>query len=440
MSAKFLRNRGWLVFYDPAGYTGLPLIFKGFLIFGIAVIAGVMAYYTQAVVGQLQIADRRMANTYAEQWKRAVETQSEEVTGFLFDEIIRQRSFPLVVTDREDNPLHWRDLPDIADSDSTSTPAAVEKVRKIMHTMDKSYPPVPILYEGEILHYLHYGNYRLIRDLQLLPFFEVGLVVLLLIIAYIGFRNLKRAEQRYIWVGMAKETAHQLGTPLSSLLGWLEIMREKDRRGEIEVKLENGLGLSDIVDRMLADTHRLEQVANRFGLIGSEPTRSVVDLCQVVTETVEYFRIRLPFKGKGVTITAECAGPVGALINTELIGWVLENLIKNALEAVDSRTGKVTVALAENRDRHVAIVRVIDDGRGIPSAQKKKIFSPGHTTKKRGWGLGLTLSRRIVSEYHGGRIYLAESTPDRKTEFVVELPAATEQFEAGKQSGGHEVP
>jgi len=423
MARMKFRHRGWLVFHDPGGYTGLPLAFKGFLIFGIAVIAGVLAYYTQAVVSQLKTAEQRMANAYAEQWKTAVETQEEAVTGFLFEEIIEKRSFPVVVTDQERNPLHWRDLHGVDDSDVDSNPEILARVRKIMTGMAKDYPPVRIQYEGQTLHFLYYGNYRLIRDLRILPFLEVGLVVLFLIIAYIGFRNLKRAEQRFIWVGMAKETAHQLGTPLSSLLGWLEILREKSRQGSITMDASNETRFDDIIGRMFADVHRLERVANRFGLIGSEPTRIPANLRDIVIATVEYFHIRMPFRGKGATITAVGDRPVYASVNTELLGWVLENLIKNALEAVDPKTGRVTVALEETSGDHLAVIRVIDNGRGIPTAQQKKIFSPGHTSKKRGWGLGLTLSRRIIVEYHAGRIFLAESVPDTKTEFVIELPA-----------------
>jgi len=424
MLRKSLRNRGWLIFHDPAGYTGLPLVYKGFLIFGIAVIAGVLAYYTQAVVGQLKTAERRMANYYAEQWKKAVETQSEAVTGFLFEQIIQKRSFPVIITDSENVPLHWRDLHEVADSDSSSGDEVRARVHTIMSRMDTYYPPVPILYRGQILHYLHYGNYRLIRDLRLLPFLEMGLVMLFLVIAYIGFRNLKRAEQRYIWVGMAKETAHQLGTPLSSLLGWLEILREKSRQGQVQMQVNNEGGFPEIIERMFADMRRLERVANRFGLIGSEPARAPVDLRELVGSTVDYFRIRMPFRGKGATITAVSNRPVVASVNTELLAWALENLVKNALEAVDPKTGKVTVLLEAGDGGKAAIIRVTDNGRGIPLAQQKKIFSPGHSTKKRGWGLGLTLSRRIVAEYHAGRIYLAESTPGKKTEFVIELPAA----------------
>ena len=422
MLRKSLLNHGWLVFHDPAGYTGLPLWFKGFLIFGIAVIAGVLAYYTQQVVGQLKIAERRMANNYAEQWRKAVESQSEAVTGFLFEQIIQKRSFPLVVTDADNNPMHWRELEGVVDSDSSRTPRDIERVREIVTAMDEHYPPVPIVYQGQVLHYIHYGNYRLIRNLSLLPFLEVGLVVLFLLIAYIGFRNLKRAEQRYIWVGMAKETAHQLGTPLSSLLGWLEIFRDKSRQGKITMQAEQGSGFDDIIERMLSDTRRLEQVANRFGLIGSEPTKTTVDLRDIVCSTVDYFRARMPFRGKGAAIVADCDRPITTKANAELMGWVLENLIKNALEAVDPRTGRITVALEENRPRGVAVIRVTDNGRGVPTAMQKKIFSPGYTSKKRGWGLGLTLSRRIVAEYHAGRIYLARSIPGEQTEFVVELP------------------
>ncbi len=422
MSQKNQRHRGWMIFHDPIGYTGLPLIFKGFLIFGVAVIAAVLAWYTQTVVTQLKQAEQRMAMNYADQWRRAVESQSEAITGFLFEQIIQRRSFPLVVTDPENNPLHWRELEDVPDSDVQRDPETIQKVRKIIKSMDQDYPPVPITYEGEVLHYIHYGNYRLIRNLQLLPFVEVGLVVLFLAIAYFGFRNLKQSEQRFIWVGMAKETAHQLGTPLSSLLGWLEIMRERNRQGKISMEDDNGSSIEQMLDRMFTDTKRLEQVANRFGLIGSEPHRTEQDLRDIVMSTVEYYQARLPFKGKGATLIAHVEQSVPTVINAELIGWVLENLIKNALEAVDSRTGKIDITLEHDRENKDARVRVVDNGRGIPANLHKKVFSPGHTSKKRGWGLGLTLSQRIVAEYHNGRIYIEESIPNERTEFVVELP------------------
>jgi signal transduction histidine kinase len=293
-----------------------------------------------------------------------------------------------------------------------------------MRSMDDDNPPVPITYEGNVLHYLHYGNYRLIRNLQLLPFVEVGLVVLFLGIAYFGFRNLKRAEQRYIWVGMAKETAHQLGTPLSSLLGWLEIFRGRSREGKIKMEVDTGASFDQVLDRMFTDTRRLQQVANRFGLIGSEPHREESDLQELILSTAEYFEARLPFKGKGATLHARVEKSVPAVINAELIGWVLENLIKNALESVDSRTGRIDISLDHDEDEKLAIIRVVDNGRGIPTNLHKKIFTPGHTSKKRGWGLGLTLSRRIVAEYHNGRIYVAESIPNVRTEFVIELPTA----------------
>ncbi len=413
-----------MIFHDPTGYTGLPLIFKGFLIFGVAVIAAVLAWYTQTVVTQLKRAEQRMAMNYADQWRRAVESQSEAITGFLFEEIIQKRSFPLVVTDPQNNPLHWRELEGVPDSDIQRDPETVEKVRRIVRSMDDHYPPVPITYAGEVLHYIHYGNYRLIRNLQLLPFVEVGLVVLFLAIAYFGFRNLKQAEQRYIWVGMAKETAHQLGTPLSSLLGWLEIMRERNRSGKISMEANNGASIDQILNRMFTDTKRLEQVANRFGLIGSEPHREAVDLREIILSTAEYFRARLPFRGKGAKLTVRADTPVTAVANAELISWVLENLIKNSLEAVDSRTGQIDVSLEHDEENGLAIIRVVDNGRGIPANISKKVFSPGQTSKKRGWGLGLTLSRRIVAEYHNGRIYIAESIPGERTEFVIELPTS----------------
>lgn len=419
MSRKNLLNHGWLVFHDPAGYTGLPLWFKGFLIFGIAVIASVLAYYTQEVVGQLKTAERRMANDYAEQWRKAVEAQSEAVTGFLFEQIIRKRSFPLVVTDPDNNPMHWRELHDVIDSDSIRTPDAIEKVRKIVAAMDEYYPPVPIEYEGRLLHYIHYGNYRLIRNLRLLPFLEVGLVVLFLLIAYIGFRNLKRAEQRYIWVGMAKETAHQLGTPISSLIGWVEMLKMKLGEGAAA----DGRGdLADLVGEIEEDIGKLSKNTSRFAQIGSVPDLMRNDVNDMVREVVAYFKDRLPQGDRRIEIVSNYGVLPKVLMNRDLIGWVLENLLKNSLDAIVKKEGVIEIETDWlERENKVRITHT-DNGKGIRREFLNKIFEPGFSTKRRGWGLGLALARRIVTEYHFGKIYVDSTQLDRGTTFVIELP------------------
>ncbi|MEW5874378.1 MAG: HAMP domain-containing sensor histidine kinase [Candidatus Zixiibacteriota bacterium] len=414
-----MRRKLWMMIHGRGGYTGLPLAFKGLMILGVVVIAGFLVYTTQTMVSELKASEARLANAYAGQWKRAAESTEPGEIGYLFDQIISRADFPIVVADADGEPLYWRGLSGIEERDTSQ--ATLRKVRERMNRMAEVYPPIPITYDSLLLYNLHYGNYELIRAVARFPYIEVGFTSLFLLIAYVGFRNIKRAEQRYIWVGMAKETAHQLGTPLSSLLGWLEILRERCPAPAAGTT-PDGTPMSEIVTRMEADVTRLRRVANRFSQIGSDPDRKPHDIAAVVDEVVGYFRLRLPFQGTGAQIKSSISSVPEISINPELIAWVLENLIKNALESVDPKTGLIEVEVVPYAKGGV-LITVTDNGRGIPGNQQKKVFQPGFTTKKRGWGLGLTLARRIVMEYHGGDLYLEQSVPNRLTRFVVHLPA-----------------
>jgi signal transduction histidine kinase len=409
-----MRRRLWRIIHDRAGYTGLPLAFKGLMIIGIVVIAGFLVYTTEKMVRELKASEARLANAYASQWKRAAESTDPHEIGYLFDQIILRSDFPIVVADAEGNPLYWRGLDGISESDTSQ--AARHRILDLMKRMRAEYPPVPITYENQLIYNLYYGNFELINAVTRFPYIEVVLTSLFVLIAYVSFRNIKRAEQRYIWVGMAKETAHQLGTPLSSLMGWLELLEQKGTHGTPDGQLD------EVAAKMKVEITRLTRVAQRFSQIGSDPDRKPEALQPVIEEVVAYFRQRLPYGGEGVSIRTDFAPVPDVPINTELIAWVLENLIKNALEAVDRKTGIVMVELGLH-SRGGVQVAVTDNGRGISLKEQKKIFAPGFTTKKRGWGLGLSLARRIVMEYHHGDLYLETSVPNEVTRFIVHLPS-----------------
>lgn len=416
---KAIRRRFWMVLHGRTGYTGLPLAFKGLLILGVVAIAVLLAYSTQKMVRELKASEARLANAYAGQWKRAAESTDPGEIAYLFDEIISKSDFPIVVTDPKGNPLYWRGLSGIDERDTTL--ATRRRIIALMARMSAEYPPVPIVYEGITLYELHYGNFELIRAASRFPYIMLGLTTLILVIAYVSFSNIKRAEQRYIWVGMAKETAHQLGTPLMSMLGWLEKLQEQFASSGPESAGAATDDVGYVLSRMRADVARLNRVAQRFSKIGSDPDRKVQQVEPVLQDVAGYFRERLPFQGRGVQISLDSEPAPPVPINPELVAWVLENLVKNALESVDSKTGTIAIRSAPHPHGGVRIT-VTDNGRGIPSKQQQKIFHPGFTTKKRGWGLGLTLARRIVMEYHGGDLYLDESVPNQSTRFVIELP------------------
>lgn len=402
------------------GHYGASLFYRVFLLFGVIGITFVFITYTQDVILRLKEEETQNVEIYARLYQALINPEaSTSDIDLIFETIIQNARFPMVFSDSAGNPQNWRLLNKAIDTVTAKTPEVLARVRAAMTKMDQQRPPKQIRYQGQLVLLFHYGDPPIVNRLRLMPYVELILVAVFIISGYVGFRNLKRSEQRHIWVGMAKETAHQLGTPLSSLLGWVELLR--DRKGVLE-GTENRPSIEQVADRMEADLSRLEKVANRFGQIGSMPELKPADLNTVLSETLAYFKQRLPHQGNGAVIRENLTPLPPVEMNGELFGWVVENLIKNALEAVDSKLGVIEVSSgAETTGRQVWI-RVADNGRGIPSGMQKRIFNPGFSTKKRGWGLGLTLAKRIVEEYHKGRLVLEESMPNVRTVFKISLP------------------
>jgi hypothetical protein len=390
-------------------YRGTPIAFKGFLIFAPIVIAGVFFYYTQQIIDRLRTDAQRIVNTSAVLWQWAgSEATSGQETSVVFDEVIKKSSFPIVVADANRMPLYWRNLPGVADT--ATDPEVRERVAHRIRAMEEEKGAIPITYQGHVINYLFYDDPPLVSRLRWIPIIEVVLVSVFVAVGFFGFRNIKESEQNYIWVGMAKEAAHQLGTPISSLLGWLHLLRE-----------DHGTPPAEIADRMETDITRLQRVANRFGQIGSVPDRRACDLVSLCEEVLFYYRQRLPLSGKGVTLEGEFEPIPEVWINPELFGWVIENLIKNALEAVHPETGRIVLHCSRLNGDHVKLT-LSDNGKGIPHTALRHVFRPGFSTKTRGWGLGLTLSRRIIEEYHGGKIWVEHSAPQAGTTFALSIP------------------
>jgi signal transduction histidine kinase len=433
------------------GYAEYPLLFKGFLVFGIIVIAFIFIYYTQNVIEKIKEDSKRVLTAYAKLWQMAAsESAGGPEIDVIFEEIIQKSDFPIVVTDADGRPQAWREV-EVSWNDTTY--ASRQKLNKIVEKMDKHKEPIPIYFgeQKKIISYLHYGDSKLITRLKLMPLVEVGVLFLFILVGFITFRNIKRSEQRSIWVGMAKETAHQLGTPLSSILGWLELLKTKcesvsaeggsasggqdesapfvskpsktkENESETYKSEEDRFELDEMIKGMQADIKRLEKIATRFGQIGSTPELKSTDLNAVISETVAYFKQRLPHGGSGAVIKENLDDLVPVRVNAELLSWVIENLLKNSLEAVDPKQGIIQVFTKLDEDRKNITIEISDNGRGIFSRDQKKIFKPGYTTKKRGWGLGLSLAKRIVEEYHLGKIFLKESIPNERTTFLMVIP------------------
>ncbi len=383
--------------------------FRGILfLLAIGLIAGLM-WYTQSLVAQLRKEARDILEFYASFYQRAATEADDEELNFIFEQIIQRTNFPIVVTDNRGEPSAWKGI-DVDPNDRS--PEALARVRAIVKQMAKEIEPIPLRYENYVIGKLYYGDSKLITQLVWLPYIEIGLVALFLLVAFLGYSSIKRSEQQLIWVGLSRETAHQLGTPISSLLGWLELLRSARSLEEVR----------RIADDMAQDLNRLQKVAARFSQIGSREDLKEHDLRQVLADVVAYFRRRIPQMGKRVEIREDYGEAPKAPVNRELFEWVVENLIKNALEALDKEEGVITIRLraASARGRLVEI-DVVDNGRGLDARERRRIFRPGYSTKKRGWGLGLSLAKRIVEEYHRGRLFVAESRPGKGTTMRIVL-------------------
>jgi len=396
---------------------GKTTIFKLFLLVGIVVISVVFVWYTVDVIDQLKKDAERSARSYVRLWQLAA---SEQSTGgeiqIIFEEVIKKASFPVVITDLNGQPLSWRNIPGIEDNDSTQ--AAKEKIHDVIIEMKEDKGEIPLMFGEHTISYFYYGDSKIIRQLQWMPFIEIGLVGAFVLIGFVGFQNIRRSEERHIWVGMAKETAHQLGTPISSLMGWLEVLSAEHEDKQTDSDIEN----METYGQMKTDVTRLQKIANRFGKIGSKPELIDADINTLMTEIVEYFKRRLPFEGKGVNLQFKPVENASVCLNPELFSWAIENLVKNALQAVDPLSGWITISVLPcTTDSDFIKIEIIDNGIGIPTGIARKLFRPGFTTKKRGWGLGLTLVKRIIEEYHRGRVILLRSQPG-ETVFQITLP------------------
>ena len=367
--------------------------------------------YTHHLVGELQRKQRETAALYARslEYIANADPSSGADYTFIFTEIIGAIDFPVILSNGADTEISTtRNIT----LDSTFSPAKQQTVLfEMMHAMDAENHPILVTYQDTlVLQKVHYGESPLITRLRWLPFIELAIAALFILVGYIGFSYIKRSEQSNIWVGMARETAHQLGTPLSSMMGWIELLKHQ---GEGSPKI------LETVSEFEHDARRLTKVAERFSKIGSKPDLKEEDIAELIRRTVKYFEKRLPHMGKTVDITIAAGEGLTARVNSELFEWVLENLVKNALDAMEEGKGSIRFAMSKDGGR--TVIDVTDTGKGIDPRYHKDIFRPGFSTKKRGWGLGLSLSKRIVETYHNGKLSVLKSAPGAGTTFRIIL-------------------
>lgn len=395
-----------------------------FLFTGILLLA--IFWFTQVVRDRMMRYNRRVMNTYARLWSL---TLSRSIEGpelsIIFEEIIQKSDFPMVYTTVDGEPVYWRNLP-ICAGDTTTK--ARRKIKKWISKYGKEFPPIPVRIPGShrILAYIYFGESPVMGWLKFIPVAQALMMLLLFILGTMVYRRIRRYEQQNIWLGMAREAAHQLGTPTSSLLGWVEMMREAlDEQDYKE--------LAKIADEMEKDVQNLSRIVVRFGQVGSIPELSPVDAVPLVREIANYLKGRLPQLSSRVELVEQYEPVSMIMANRLLLSWALENLIKNSIEAIGKNDGTIWIATRQSLDGNDVHIIVTDTGKGIPSSAQKRIFAPGFTTKKRGWGLGLSLAKRIVEDYHHGRLFLLESRPNEKTTFIIALPAVKGETIFSKQ-------
>jgi len=418
---------GHTTFLNRSGFRFGARLLQLYFILGLLVLAGVWFFYSQYLLirlsrswqgyvstlsAQLENDTQLRSRMYAKFMSRATEPSegSSPELDIIFDEIISKIDFPVIITNAKGRPTSWRNLP-VEDPDSA-------QLAGLMYVLDSEHEPVPLaVTEGDSTRKLgevHYGlsasavtlrrvNANLVRSVRSLTVFSVLQVLLLVgfvIVGIWGILAYKRREQEHIWTALAKETAHQMATPLSSFSAWLDVLRER---------------APDATKEMEQDLVRMKEVLDRFSRIGMPPELTPHRVGVTIERSVAFVRRRAP---KTVTFAAEVVDDAMVRVDDVLFSWMLENLLKNSVDAIGTKPGEVRVRCALSLDKRFLEIEVTDSGEGV---KVDKLFEPGVTTKKYGWGVGLTLARRIVESYHQGRLLLKESQPG-KTVFSIFLP------------------
>ena len=369
-------------------------------------------YYTNILVEQLKEREKNQVRLFA----KALEYTSNDTDNnilFITEEIIyKNNSIPTMLMGDKDIIVNFNNV----DVDSLWTPQQKEKeLQKELKEMKRTYPPIPILLKdpntGEVFgkQYVYYKNSFLLTQLVAYPYIQLSVIAIFGFISYLAFNYSKTAEQNRVWVGLAKETAHQLGTPLSSLMAWVEVLRDDPQF--------NGKGIVEELDK---DIRKLRVVTERFSSIGSTPTLKDENVYQLINNVVSYLQPRVSSKINIEVYTL--SETIQAKVHAPLFEWVIENLCKNAVDAMGS-TGTIAIKILRGSDGKV-FIDISDTGKGMAKSIISSVFKPGFTTKKRGWGLGLALAKRIIELYHEGRIFVKQSEENQGTTFRIELKSA----------------
>tara|TARA_Y100000590_G_scaffold113577_1_gene129471 strand:+ start:385 stop:1548 length:1164 start_codon:yes stop_codon:yes gene_type:complete len=375
----------------------------GLFTLGVILVICLLAY-TQILVNELRKDNREIVRLYAGLIANVVKDDNDANLDFIFENIIKKVKFPLIQTDTDHNPQMWKNLPSSIQTDDARI--------KFMKMADRYNEPIPLTYSdskvGEITFgYLHYGDSAMVEKLRLWSYIEIIAIGLFIFLGFSGFSFIRNNEKKHIWVGMARETAHQLGTPVSALMGWVDWLKNHPDKTE------------EIIPEMEADLQRLEQIGRRFSKMGSKSDFEELDLSERVEKIVNYLTKRLPSIGKKVKLVNDIQPGIFIKANGSLLAWSIENIIRNGIDAIEREDGMISISLKKDVDG--IKISIEDNGKGIPKKDWKNIFRPGFSTKQTGWGLGLSLSSRIVEEIHGGSLKVISSSFDTGTIIEISL-------------------
>jgi len=388
-----------------SSYRHIGNIKGGIFLIGVFLVIGLFSY-TRYLSSELREDNREVVKLYAEIIAETVKDDSNTNIDFIFENIIKKVKFPIIQSGRNKNPQLWTNLPENIDSDSDRL--------KLVLSMDKINKPIPLVFDDKIngpitFGYLHYGDSRLIQKIQIWTYIELLSIGIFILFGFIGFSFIRNSEKQHIWVGLSRETAHQLGTPVSALLGWLDYL--KNDTSNIE----------KILPEMESDIERLQQVNRRFSKMGSKPEMEFFDLSKRIESVLSYLNRRIPTLGKKVDLVNDIDPDIKIMANGTLISWTIENLIRNSIDSISGEAGLIRLSMSQ--DQNNVKIRISDNGCGVPKKDWKNIFRPGFSTKKSGWGLGLSLCQRIINEVHKGDIYVLESRINSGTVFEINIPS-----------------
>lgn len=368
------------------------------LLFIFAILIGIGSlWYTNKLVGSLATEEQKKVKLWAEATRRMADvTINNQDEGFLLEVLTDNETIPVMWVDHNNNIISARNL----DSIKSRNPEYL--VRQLEKMKAENEPIIMDLGEG-FVNYIYYRNSIILTKLAYYPYFQLAVIILFVLVSYFAFSESRKAEQNQVWVGLSKETAHQLGTPTSALMAWTELAKEKYPDTELIAELEK-------------DVNRLEKITERFSKIGSKPKLINENLIQIIQGTVEYLKTRTPGQIKYQFLFENEELKVPLCIS--LFEWVIENICKNAMDAMEGN-GMIRIDIRENIQ--TCFIDITDTGKGIPKSKHKTIFKPGYTTKQRGWGLGLSLAKRIIENYHSGKIFVLHSEPEKGTTFRIVL-------------------